>query len=98
MKWGEVPAIDRNGIITQFEVMYEPQEAGGSARRNVTDASTFNILLDGLEEYVEYSITVRAVTAAGGGPFSSAISVQTPEGSTIVLMKQMLTYKIHDSV
>ena len=82
MTWSEVPAIDRNGIITQYEVMYEPTETFGgqlAARNNITDNSTFEILLENLQEYVQYNIRVRAYTQVGEGPFSPNITIRTRE-------------------
>ena len=82
MNWSEVPAIDRNGIITQYEVVYEPLETFGgqiAVRTNITDDSTFGILLENLQEYVQYNITVRAYTQVGEGPFSPTITIRTSE-------------------
>ena len=83
MSWSDVPAIDRNGIITQYKVVYEPQETfGGMISSNastIINSSVFEILLKGLQEYVEYNITVQASTAVGGGPFSTNNTVRTLE-------------------
>ena len=82
MNWSEVPAIDRNGIITQYEVVYEPLETFGGqlvTRTNITDNSTFEILLENLQEYVQYNIRVRAYTQVGDGPFSSTITIRTSQ-------------------
>ena len=46
---------------------------------DTTNGSTFELLLDNLEEYVNYNITVRAGTAAGLGVASTPILVQTDE-------------------
>ena len=78
--WSEVPAIDRNGNIIQYEVVYEPLETFGkqiaTARVNVSTLDTF---LDNLQEYVQYNITIRAYTEIGEGPFSASTIVITPE-------------------
>ena len=82
MTWSEVPTIDRNGIITQYEVMYEPLETFGRllvTRTNITDNSTLEVLLENLQEYVQYNIRVRAYTETGEGPYSSAIIIKTSE-------------------
>ena len=82
VSWSEVPAIDRNGIITQYEVEYEPLETFGgqiTTMMDTTNAITFELLLENLEEYVKYSITIRAGTEAGLGVTSTPISVQTDE-------------------
>ena len=79
--WEEVPAIDRNGIITQYEVEYNQSTFSGATMYNTTtvDSSTLMVDLTGLEEYVEYSIRVRAYTSAGAGPYSDIMNVITSE-------------------
>ena len=79
--WEEVPAIDRNGIITQYEVEYNQSTFSGVTMYNTTtvDSSTFMVDLTGLEEYVEYSIRVRAYTSVGAGPYSDVMIERTQE-------------------
>ena len=79
VSWTEVPEIDRNGIITMYEVMYmyEPLMTF-SATVNTTNLT---IIVGGLEEDVEYSISVRAYTSAGPGPYSEKIANRTFENS-----------------
>ena len=85
MSWSEVPAIDRNGIITQYEVVYEPLETLElTTMKMLTNASTFELLLDNLEEYVVYNITVRAGTQVGLGVASTPTLIQTNEHSEFV--------------
>ena len=83
LSWSEVPAIKQNGIITQYEVVFAPLETFGeqiaAASMNITDASILFIILDSLQEYVQYSSTIRAYTNVGKGPFSTATIIQTPE-------------------
>ena len=63
--------------------MYDPLETFGgqlAARTNMTDTnSTFEILIENLQEYVQYNITVRAYTQVGEGPFSPNITFRTRE-------------------
>ena len=87
VNWSEVPAIDRNGIITQYEVRYEPLETFGgqlAERTNITNNSTFEILLENLQEYVQYNITVRAFTQVGEGPSSPTITFRTREAGKCI--------------
>ena len=82
MSWSEVPAIDRNGIITQYEVLYVPLETFGGqivSRNCRVNGSIFELFLQDLQEYIQYNITVRSYTVAGDGPFSPTITVRTPE-------------------
>ena len=79
--WNEVPAIDRNGIITQYEVEYNQTTFSGATMSATTtvNSSTFTVDLTGLEEYVEYSIRVRAYTSVGAGPYSDVVIERTQE-------------------
>ena len=43
------------------------------------NTSNTSIVLGGLQEYVEYSISVRAYTSVGPGPFSPGVDNRTFE-------------------
>ena len=84
--WDRVPEINENGIITTYEVQYEPQTTfdvvvvvGG-----VLNTSNTSLLLTGLEEFVEYDIIVRAYTSVGAGPFSPTVRIRTLEDGKLV--------------
>ena len=93
--WNEVPAIDRNGIITKYEVEYNQSIFSGATMYNTTtvDSPTLTVDLTGLEEYVEYSIRVRAYTSVGAGPYSDAVLERTQEdGEVVVYIHVYLSY------
>ena len=74
--WDEVPAIDQNGIITMYEVMYTPLNTfGGQISANTTNVSESELMvtLSYLQEFVNYSISVRAYTSVGPGRESDAV-------------------------
>ena len=82
VSWQPVPAIDRNGIITQYTVDFDPLETfeGQLTNRSmVVDASASYVILEGLQEYVEYDVRVRASTVAGDGPDSPTVWQRTRE-------------------
>ena len=81
VSWNEVPAIDQNGIITQYEVEYNQSTFNGATMYSTitVDSSTLTVDLTGLEEYVEYSIRVRAYTSVGAGPYSDVVIERTQE-------------------
>ena len=83
VSWEEVPAIDENGIITMYQVQYDPLETFGglisTTNINITDTSMLSTVLTGLEEYVEYNISVRTYTSAGPGPYSDPVTERTLE-------------------
>ena len=71
--WEEIPPMNRNGIITTYEILYEPLETFDgmimSERVNTSNSDLYTVL-NGLEEFVGYNISVRAYTNAGPGPYS----------------------------
>ena len=77
--WDPVPEIDRNGIITQYEVEFSTFTEIFTSNLTTTNGSQLMVELEGLEEYVEYSVRVRAYTSVGPGPFSLAVVTRTLE-------------------
>lgn len=80
VQWGDVPAADQNGIILSYTVTYTAL-SDGSPQTKVVIAPTMQATLTGLHEYTNYSITVFASTAKGGGNVSTPIIVVTDEDS-----------------
>ena len=82
VSWEVIPPVDRNGIIVSYEVLYVPLEtfSGSIGSMMVTTSSMeLSAELVGLEEYVNYEISVRAYTRVGAGPYSDPIINQTLE-------------------
>ena len=82
VSWEDLPAICQNGVIAMYEILYEPLETFGeitSDTVNTSDGSVLMMVLTGLEEYVEYNISVRAYTSAGPGPYSDPVTERTLE-------------------
>ena len=74
---------DQNKIIIQYEVMYEPlMTFGGLITTLTVNTTNLSITLMDLEEYVEYSISVRAYTIVGPGPYIVGIVRRTFEDGT----------------
>ena len=73
--WDEIPAIEHNSAIIQYEVLFSQSTLGELPVNDsvFTDASVLTVTLDNLEEFVEYGIRVRGITGAGPGPFSTTI-------------------------
>ena len=88
MSWNEVPAMNQNGIITQYEVEYNQSTFSGATASATTtvNSSTFMVDLTGLEEYVEYSIRVRAHTSVGAGPYSEVVMITIGQGMCFSLV------------
>ena len=83
VNWGVVPPIDQNGIITMYQVLYEPLEtfSGVIGPQTVIVTGQQETILTNFEESVNYNISVRAYTSAGAGPYSdhNAVTVLTLE-------------------
>ena len=99
VSWDPVPAIDRNGIITQYEVEYNQTTFSEVSMYNTTtvNSTTLNVSLCPLEEYVEYTIRVRAYTSVGAGPYSDLVNVTTNEDSKNYCSKSItvIQYGLH---
>ena len=82
VSWEEVPAIDENGIIVLYEIQFVPLETfdGALVTETVnTSGPVLTMNLAGLEQYVEYNISVRAYTSVGPGPYSDGVVERTEE-------------------
>ena len=76
VQWGEVPCMDRNGVITGYTV--EVTLSGMIvATENVNDGSARRGTVSGLTPATEYTVTVAAVNSADYGPFSGGITITT---------------------
>ena len=86
--WDEVLPIDKNGVITMYEVMYMPLEDFGGTIGiglvNISNPHTSVVLTD-LEEFVVYNISVRAYTRLGPGNYSIPLSERTYEDGRVLI-------------
>ena len=62
-----------------YEIEYEPLECNLINEYINTTGPVLMVNLTGLEEYVEYDITVRAYTSEGPGPYSDPVTKRTLE-------------------
>ena len=77
--WTAVPEIEQNGIITRYEVFYKSTFDFTNGSVSTMDGDIFTANITELEESVAYSITVRAYTVVGPGPFSE-VAMETTGG------------------
>ena len=88
LSWEEVPEINQNGEIILYEIQYTPLTSFGGLIAtnsvNTSDGSMQEITIRHLQENVEYSISVRAYTNVGPGPFSLTVSVTMLEGGEML--------------
>ena len=78
--WDDVPAADKNGIITSYNITYHSLTENHSNSTRV-DYPDRQVTLIGLREFVNYNIRVFASTKIGPGPASDVIVVMTGEDS-----------------
>ncbi|XP_022798569.1 receptor-type tyrosine-protein phosphatase F-like, partial [Stylophora pistillata] len=90
VSWDPVIADDRNGIIKGYKVNYRALPSGKMVAnfRNITSEEQTEkqtVILENLNEFTNYSISVLAFTDVGNGPESGAQIVETlqdkPNGS-----------------
>ena len=82
--WDIVPPMNQNGIITMYEVMYQPLETFNgniSTQTMIVSGTEMSVILMELQEFVNYTISVRAYTSVGAGPYSDEVTVMTLEDS-----------------
>ena len=76
VSWNEVDPIDRNGVITVYEIFYQPQE-NYDRSINYMNTTSLSARLSSLHEYAVYNVQVRAFTFVGPGPNSPTGSIRT---------------------
>ena len=86
--------MNQNGIITMYEVMYQPLETfNGNIATKTINLTNMSVLLADLQEFVNYNISVRAYTSVGAGPYSDEVTVLTLEdGKELILFAVLLIY------
>ena len=79
VRWNEVPTIDENGIIINYEVQVEPLDFNDILTIIYVNTTTLSTVVSDLQEFVGYNISVRAYTSVGPGPFSPPVTDMTLE-------------------
>ena len=77
MSWQPPLEINRNGMITGYNIQYTRTDMNNMISMNLYNGTTHTI--SGLVAYVNYSVTVAARTIFGPGPFSSAVVQRSGE-------------------
>ena len=81
VSWQQPPAIDHNGPITGHVIQYTRVGLNDTMNETVTSGTTHTI--SGLVAYVDYSVTVAAMTVNGTGPFSNPVVGRSGEDSEL---------------
>ena len=87
VNWDMVPPMEQNGLITQYQVLYQPLETFGEAIGEDTAFATgMTANLTGLQENVAYRISVQAYTSEGEGPYSDKVTATTNEDGKLTII------------
>ncbi|KAI6661003.1 Phosphatidylinositol phosphatase PTPRQ-like isoform X5 [Oopsacas minuta] len=81
LSWVAIPADQHNGQLTYYEITYFTQAMFLIHTHVHTNVSVSEVTytVAGLEEYVEYYLSIRGYTSVGPGPYSPEINVRTLE-------------------
>lgn len=83
----------QNGVITGYSIQYST--TGGSKESKRVDgipAESSQYLLEGLDKWTEYGLTVRAQTEAGDGPESLQLLIRTEEDGMFPINQPRLPF------
>ena len=81
VQWDEVPACDKNGIITNYTVRFQAISGGTEhGGKTIVPATEMSGNLTDLIINMKYNISVLASTIKGEGPASSIIASTNQSG------------------
>ena len=78
--WNTLSPVDLNGKLAGYTVRYRVSLLRDVYETRDAAAGTNTFIITGLQIYTNYSVSVRAASQAGPGPYSSDSTVQTEEG------------------
>lgn len=80
VSWAPPPVEFQNGVITGYSIQYSTTEGSKVSKRiDGIPPDSSQYLLENLEKWTEYGLTVRAQTEAGDGPESLQLLIRTEE-------------------
>ena len=80
MTWSTPSLVELNGNLANYTVRYRVTSSSDIYETKVVPAGTNTLIITGLQIYTNYSVSVRAASQVGPGPYSSDSTVQTEEG------------------
>ena len=82
LQWSALPLIDHNGIITNYEVFYNQSTHDHLRRNGTVVSSVLSANVGPLQPFTPYTLTVRAHTSQGAGPYTPdpVITMSDPTG------------------
>ena len=79
--WRQIDCIERNGVITNYTVVF--QEQGGAVIPSEVNVMDRTFTASGLTPHTNYIFRVAGVNSNGTGPYSKAIMVMTEEDGNV---------------
>lgn len=80
VSWAPPPLEFQNGVITGYSIQYSTTDGNKMSKRiDGISPESSPYLLENLEKWTEYGITIRAQTEAGDGPESLQLLIRTKE-------------------
>lgn len=91
VRWLPPPIDSQNGIITQYAIQYAATEGEdtGTQQINRISPQSSQYLLENLDKWTEYHVTVTALTDVGAGPESLPQLIRTEEDGMCLLKPQL---------
>lgn len=91
VRWLPPPIESQNGIITQYAIQYAATEGEDTSTRQIDGISpqSSQYLLENLDKWTEYRVTVTALTDVGAGPESLPQLIRTEEDGMCLLKPQL---------
>ena len=76
VSWTVLNCQNRHGNIIVYEVHYTSSD-NVNQTLNTSSGNDTSLLVEGLKEFTNYTIEVRAYTSVGPGPYSSSMNIRT---------------------
>lgn len=91
VRWRPPPIESQNGIITQYTIHYAATEGEDTGTQQIHGISSQSsqYLLENLDKWTEYRVTVMAHTDVGAGPESLPQLIRTEEDGMCLLKPQL---------
>ena len=83
VSWSTIECIERNGVITNYTVVF--QEQGGAVIPGEVNVMDRTFTASGLTPHTNYTFKVAGVNSNGTGPYTNTIVILTDEEGKIII-------------
>ena len=90
INWLQIDCIERNGVITDYTVVF--QEQGGAVIPSEVDVMDRTFTASELTPHTNYIFRVAGVNSNGTGPYSNEITCLTDEDGNYLLFNLINIY------